>query len=513
MKNFVLFAFASIILISCGKSIDKNSFEGRVASVISDFDGVVLAVSGDLKSIIEKSGIQNGVLPAQYEATIKPYVEALTASINLEKPVFMMPMGSLSDNLGSGEFLVMFDVKDVERLKKEFKEMGFNLSKGKDVEFAVRGREAVGIYKGETGFVVMMERSEKLNENYINQLTKSMSAGKTVDGVVDYMAVKADMTMFFTGDKSQKLETSGMKELDEIAQKMSSLSKGTYWIAQMSFNDQEAVMTADFNYGKNLKKYMPMMGDALSEEAMAVIADENTFAVYAFNSQFEKAFSMIMDNLDEKTKAEMDKSLSMVGGMDKFKTMFTGEFAVAMASGTEDMNVSAFLGIGDKKQVQSLMDGFGMFVGLKKSGNGYEMDGNRLEFNDKGLMFTTNVEAMNQLKASKKSLSKQFGDFKFGSTPVSIFVDFQKMPKVKDFEDFAEAFKFFEFMTMSMDNNSAKMVFKSNKPNQNVLRTLIEAGLEMQRLEEIRQEKRAQEFEEMWGSWDDEDWDEEEWEF
>ena len=272
-------------------------------------------------------------------------------------------------------------------------------------------------------------------------------------------------------------------------------------------------MTADFNYGKNLKKYMPMMGDALSEEAMAVIADENTFAVYAFNSQFEKAFSMIMDNLDEKTKAEMDKSLSMVGGMDKFKTMFTGEFAVAMASGTEDMNVSAFLGIGDKKQVQSLMDGFGMFVGLKKSGNGYEMDGNRLEFNDKGLMFTTNVEAMNQLKASKKSLSKQFGDFKFGSTPVSIFVDFQKMAKVKDFEDFAEAFKFFEFMTMSMDNNSAKMVFKSNKPNQNVLRTLIEAGLEMQRLEEIRQEKRAQEFEEMWGSWDDEDWDEEEWEF
>jgi hypothetical protein len=133
--------------------------------VISDFDGVVLAVSGDLKSIIEKSGIQNGALPAQYEATIKPYVEALTTSINLDKPVFMMPTGSLSDNGGSGEFLVMFDVKDAERLKKEFKEMGFNLSKGKDVEFAVRGREAVGIYKGETGFAIIMERSEKLNEN------------------------------------------------------------------------------------------------------------------------------------------------------------------------------------------------------------------------------------------------------------------------------------------------------------------------------------------------------------
>lgn len=511
MKTILLSLIAlGLLASSCGKSIDKNSFEGRVASLIADFDGVNMALSMDLKSVVEKSGIKDGAIPEQYIATLEPFLDAMYSSINTEKQIFVAPIVDYTNVDRSGA-LILFDVKDAERLKKEFKEMGMTLSKKGDVEYDIRGSEAAGIFKGQTGFIIMSDGGSKLDEAYITKLTKSLGAGKTLEGVVDFVNLKADITMFFTGDKAQNLEKSGVKELDGMVENMSELSKGTYWIGQMSFNNQEAVMTMDFIYGKKMKKYMPLMNNELSADGKSVIINENTVLAYAMSGKFEQMINMLLDNMDEKTKEDVNKSLSMVGGTEKFKKMLTGEFAMSMAMNGEKPDLNVYLGIGDKKQIQSLMDGFGFFLGLKKSGDGYQMDENFLQFSDQGLLFAMDKANIDKMKSKKVAKTRALGDFKFGAAAISMFVDFKKLTGMEGMEDLSQAFANFDFMTLEISNTGGKAAIRSTKTNQNILRTLVEAAIEMQRLDQIKQEQRANEYDEMWGDLDDEDWGDEDW--
>lgn len=490
-------AFAFILLTACGKSIDKNSFEGRVASVISDFQGVNMALSMDLKSIIQKSGIRDGAIPKQQLATIKPYLDALSKSINMEKQVFMLPLLNYNGQTEPGG-VVLFDVKDVKRMKKEFKEMGINLSKKGELEYGTRETMVAGIFKNQTGFIVMTNDT-KDSEKMLTSFSKSLDAGKTVDGVVDFVNMKADMTFYVTGDKPQNIADSGMPEIDKLSKKMAEISKGTYWMGEMNFNNQEAVMTFDVTYGDNMEQYMPLVNDEISAEAKAVVADPNTIGAYAMSMKFDKFIDMIVSNLDEKTKEEVNKSLSMVGGLEQFKRMLTGEMAVAVTKADSTVQANAFIGIGDKKQVKTLIDGFGFFLGLEKSGDGYKMQENYLQFTDKGLLFAMSKEHLKKMKAGKIAKTRSLGDFKFGEAPFSMFMDIRMMSKMIGMEDFTESFKDFDYMTYEMTANSGKMVIKSTKANQNILRTLVEGFEEMQLRELKRQEEEQRAFEEMWG--------------
>lgn len=499
-----LILFTSIILISCGKSIDKNSLEGRTASFISDYAGVNLAMSFDVNKILDKSGIRDGAIPAQCLETIQPFIDALQESVNLEKQVFFIPFIDFSDADNSGG-LILFDVKDLDRLKKEFKEMGFNLTKKDHTEFGISGPESAGIFKEQTGFIVFMDSGSNMNESVIKNIAQSLDAGKTVDGVVDFVNMNSDMAMFYTGDKTQVIEKTGVAELDALSAKMSDLTRGTYWIGEMVFKDQEAVMTVDITFGKNMKQYLPLLSEGLSKEAQAVLVNESAFAAFAVSAHFEKIVDMLVSNLDAQARESLDKNMSMLGGLEKFREMFSGELSFSMAPGDEMPIISGFMGINDKKQLKSLLDGFGFFLGLKKNGDGYKMDDNFLQFSEKGLLFAMNQQNLKDMQNGKMLKTRKLGGFQFGAAPVSLFLDMKQMTKISGMEEFADVIQNFDYLTFEMSNNQGKMIIKSTKNNQNILRTLVEGFIEMQRLDQIRQEEIQREYE---AAWDDEDWGE-----
>lgn len=502
MKYFVFF-LTTAILLSCGKSIDKNTLEGRVASFVSLQEGVYMAVSMDLKNIIEKSGIKEGAIPEQYLSTITPYLDALFKSINLDKQVYMMPNINTS-NVDRSDFVLMFEVGDLNRLKKEIKEFGVNLKKKGDMEYGIKGEMAFGIFKGETAFLVFKDDGS-LDEKTLIEYGKNLSTGATIDGVVDFVIQKSDIVAFYTGEKMSNVDFGDFApELKLVASNMSELYVGTYWIARVDFNNQEALMEVDIHIGKNLKKYAPFLRPSLSDDSKSIVVSENTLMALAINANMEKIVSMIFDQLDDKTKDELNKQLAMLGGTEKFKQLLTGEFAFSMIADNEPVFTS-FVGIGDQKQVQALMDGFGFFLGLKKKGDIYDMDGAQLMFNDNGLMYAANADLMSKIKSKKGSKLRDMGGFKFGASPMSMFVDFKALVNLKDADDFTEVYKAFDYMFLEMSEKGGKGVIRSIKSNQNILRTLVESVIEMQRLDEIRQSERDAQFEEMWG---DEDWDE-----
>jgi hypothetical protein len=501
MKYF-LFLFCTAVLLSCGKSIDKNTIEGRVASFISLQEGVYMAVSLDMKNIIEKSGIKDGAIPSQYLSTITPYLDALYASINLDKQVFMMPKINTT-NVDRSDFVLMFEVGDLTRLKKEIKEFGVNLNKKGDLEYGIKGGLAFGIFKGETGFFVFKDNGS-IDDKTIQAYGKHMGKGETIDGVVDFVSQKSDLVAFYTGEKMSNADFGDLApELKQMGTNMSELYKGTYWTARVDFNDQEASMEIDINIGKNLKKYAPFLRPALSEESKSIVVAENTLMAFAVNANMEKFISMILDQLDDKTKDELNKQLSMLGGTDKFKQLLTGEFAIAVIADEQPI-FTAFVGIGDQKQVKSLLDGFGFFLGLKKQGDIYDMDGAQLMFNDKGLLYAANADLMSKMKPKKSFKLRDMGGFKFGSAPMSMFVDFKAMLNLQDVDDFKEVLNSFDYMFVEMSEKGGKGTIRSTKSNQNILRTLVEAFIEMQRLDELRQAELEAQYKDL----SDEEWDE-----
>jgi len=497
MKNIFYFLSITFIATSCGKSIDKNSFEGRVASYISQHQGSYMAFSMDLKNIIEKSGIEKGAIPEQYLNTIKPYMDALKASINLEKQVFVIPTIN-TKNIDQSEFLVLFDIKNADRLKKEFKEMGVSLKKKGNLEFGIKPDATVGLFNGETGFILFSDGAMKVNEEMVVSMGKELAKGATIEGVVDFVTLKSDITAFYTGDKMSSIDFPDVPELSNITKSMNELYKGTYWIAQVSFEKQEARMEIDIHFGDKLDEYAPFLRDKLSKEAVSVAASGSTFFAMAFNMDFGNFFNMIFEQLDQKTKDELNKQLSMLGGTDKFKQLLTGEFAMAMSMPEEDLKFNVFAGTGDRKQIQSMLDGFGFFLGITKSGDTYEMDGNLIEFTDKGIVIASSQADLKAIKSGNSPKSRKMGDFEFGAMPVSMFVDFGKMGAFADYEELKYVTSVFDYAYFQSDGYKSFGLIRSFKSNQNILRTMIESAIEVQRLEIIRVEREAREYEEMY---------------
>lgn len=507
MKHYLFLLLSTTILLSCGKSIDKNTLEGRVASFISLQEGVYMAVSMDLKNIIDKSGIRDGTIPDQYLSVITPYLDALTESINMDKQVYMMPNINTA-NIDNSGFVLMFEIKNVDRFKKEIKEFGVKLKKKGDLEYGFKSDGAFGVYKGETGFVVFSEYGQKIDEALILAYGKNMGKGKTIAGVVDFVTQKSDIVAFYTGEKMSNFNLGDMApEMKDLSTKMNTLYEGTFWIAKVDFKDQEAVLEVDFTIGKNLKKYAPFLNTSLSDESKSIVVSEKTLMAFAINANMDNLMSMIFDQLDDKTKDELNKQLSMLGGTEKFKKLFSGEFALSVIAEDEPVFTS-FVGIGDRKQVQSLMDGFGFFLGLNKKGDLYDMDGAKLMFNDAGLLYAGTDDLMSKMKAKKMLKLRDMGGFKFGSSPMSMFIDFKALLNMKDAEEFADLIKAFDYMYFQMNEKGGNGVIRSTKSNQNILRTLVESAIEMQRLDEIRQAEQDA----MYKDWDEEDWVDEEWE-
>jgi hypothetical protein len=270
MKHYFFLLLTAALLFSCGKSVDKNTLEGRAASFISLQEGVFMAVSMDIKNIIEKSGIKDGAIPEQYLNTISPYLDALYKSINLDKQVFMMPIVN-TKNPDKSDFVFMFEVGDLKRLKKEIKEFGVNLKKKGDLEYGAKSEGAFGIFKGETAFFVFSEVNT-IDDKRLLEYGSNLSKGETVDGVVDFVTTKSDMVAFYTGDKMSNFDFAQMApELGDMGKKLNKLYEGTFWMAKVDFKDQDAVMEVNLTMGKNLKKYGPFMNASLSDDAQSVL--------------------------------------------------------------------------------------------------------------------------------------------------------------------------------------------------------------------------------------------------
>lgn len=508
MRFYVLVTAVLAVLFSCGKSVDKNSFEGRVSSLMAANEDLSLAISMDLQSVIKKSGILDGALPEQYLSTAKPYLDALMESVNLEKQVFMMPAVDFNNPEQMGA-VVMFDIKNVDRLKKEFKELGVNLTKKGNIEFGIKDEIGLAIFKNETGVLVFSDDKIEISEAHIQKYVESLSKGKTMDGLDEFVMTKADMAMFTPADRiSADPSSLGLSSNENAMNKYNELMSGTHTLMTMNFNDQEAVLDFKGTFGKGMKKFLPILKSKASKEAQAVLISDDTFLAYSMNMDMGKLIDILLSMISEEDKAQLDKTLMMAGGLDKVRNFFTGEMSMAMSppkNGSDAPETNFYLGIGDIQQVKSLVDGFGSFLSINKSGDDYEMEGNVMSFTKTGLVFSTNKANLSSLKYGKSANARKMEGFSFGGAGMTFFADFAKMKKLaNNDEDLLNIMSKFDFVIAEINQNDGTAKLRSTDKTKNILRTLVELGVDMAQKESSRYQDDTD-----WGSedWDDEEWD------
>lgn len=501
-RLFTILLTLTIVLASCGSKIEQGSLEGRVAALAENHENVFVIMSVDLDKIITKSGVFDGAVPEQFVATAKPFKEALYASINLEKPLYALVEGPMKRDAPE-HVIVLFEVKDATKLKAEFKDM--NVQFTGDDKFSTANRDEMGIalIENKIGMMIINVSGAEVSAQQLKQYADNSGKVSKDKLLAEKIMERADMTFVTMLDRVYGVIPENEAMSLEAMATMKENAKGSYFLAKMNFNEGQAEMNVDYTFGEGMQKYLPAFSGAPSNAALSALGSGSPIFAMAMNMDFKKMVNNIYENIPAKDRAEIDQALAMVGGKDKVADMFTGEFALAAYSQSEQFDplFNAFLGLNDASYLKTLVTGFGPMAGMRTAEDGTYIFGDdaRMKLDDKSMVFSSDVEGFDELINGKKGQLIVPKGVEFGKTGFSMFVDFSKLDP-KDFPRDARMFvEALSYMSVNGDDNGMKAILKAKSSDKNILRQLVEMGMES-----MNTTFNDEEFEE----WDDEEWDE-----
>jgi hypothetical protein len=481
MKGLVALVLMSFLLLACGTKLEKGSLEARVASLVEQNDQVFVVMSMDLNAILDKSGIFDGAIPAQYAAFITPYKSALYEAVNMEKPIYALAEGPISSFDGLHRVVVLVELKDADKFKKELKGIGLEWKSEKGMEYALKNDAAIAILDGKVGMMVINpQTSEGIALADLKAYAKQADQKAKDDKLIESIFQKGDITVVTVVDRIYSiLEKSSGYSAEQVAN-FKKDAKDTYGMAVMNFEKGQATMDVWYELGPGMKKFYPMLENSVSSEALASLGGGSPIFAMAVNFEFEKFFNNMYEGLGESEKAEMNQALAMVGGKDKIAKMFTGEYLFAVYSGKEksEPTINAYVGLNDGSYLRTLMDGFGVMMGMRSEGKDVYAFGEdaKILLNDKKMIATTNPARFNDLVNGKGGAIKAPGNFSFGKSPFSMFADFTKLD-AKDFDpEMRIVLESLEYMTGEGSDKGFKVILVSKNKEMNILRNLIETG-------------------------------------
>lgn len=485
--KFKAFFIASLLLVSvlssCGSSLDKGSIEGRVAGIADNDTNIFAIFSIDLDNIIQKSGIFDGALPEQYVSTIMPFKSALYESVNTDKPVFGMIAGPLQRNEDPDKILLMFEIKDVTKLKNEFKELDITFKGDDKFSFASRDEMSIGLIENKIALMIVNLSDKNLNEEDFKKYVK-MSAEKVKnEKLIEAVLTQGDLTAVLLMERISGATNMEKGAPGAYGKNFKNTTKDSYMIAKMNFNEGQADIEMNYHFGENMQEYLPMFSKSVSQEAINSIGSGSPIFAIAMNFDFKKLIDNIYVNLEPNDQAEVNQALAMAGGKDKIKEMFTGEFAFAMYesnNASKDPNMNGYIGLNDASYLKTLITGFGPMAGMTTEADGsYKFrDDVQLKLDDKKLVYSTNVSSFSKLVNGTKGKLEVPSGFTFGNKAISMFLDFSKLDP-KDFPADSRMFiDAFSYMFVEGDDNGIKAVLKAKSGKKNILRQLVELGIE-----------------------------------
>jgi len=475
IRFFALLMLASLFLTSCGKdSVEKGTLKGRTASIIENNKNIIVFAKADVDEIINKSGIFDGAIPEQYAAFIKVYKESIFNALDMNQPIHILLEGPVKNNMPQAVYL-LFEVKDFAKLKKELTDLGGETKEKGGISFFAQDNMAVGV-KEKFGILLISPNKATTFDEMKAVIASSEHDVKNeklakILNSEDDISVGMELGRFATFASS--MDDNAKESLKNYKKDM----EGSYTLLGVNLETGKATMKMDFLFEKAMDQYKPFNESSVSSEALHSIGGGNPIFALALNLNYEKLFNLFYNSLPKDQQAEIDNTLSMVGGKGKVAKMFTGEVAFAVGEvdpTTFTSKISAYAGLNDASYLKSLVSGFAGFAGLSPQKDDlYSSEAMDLKLTDKKVVFTTNKSSFNDAVAGKSPEVIAPEGFKFGNSPLSGFVDFNKLD-TNDFDVHVKAvLRAMNYVTIEGSNDGITVVLKSKAGKENILREIV----------------------------------------
>ncbi len=463
LKQILPILVGFLFLVACSGNNDRPIKE-CVSAFMHDNELIIAFGSLNYSQILEKAEYK------KIEKLGSLIEERLADALNPESPVYFAIEGPFDSNGNPTATYVFLDVQNKDTLEDRLASSGLFIEEAGDMKYSLNDDLSVGI-KGNLAIVVIKKEDydgKLILEGAFNKTKGELSGGKTDELLSknNDIALNANLeNLYSTSNTSlSKLSKPKQKELTEMV-------KDSYVHASINFENGKMLFKTENLFSAALENRMFFKDDARAsvlsnlgkgKARIGIAASIDMKKAESFIDDFAADFKEKMINSD--TKSALAVMLLGDGPLNK---VFSGVAGLVLVGEPQIMGFVPELNfnVGIGKEGKPLFE----IWAASKSGDRF-----KYTITDKNLIGSSPNAGVGMSSLLIPSCGKDFG-----KKGISGFIDFQGL----DVESFYlpgayKSINVIKNITFKVDNKGSEMVINTTKPNQNILKQIIDLNTE-----------------------------------
>lgn len=312
MKRFTQFSIMLITLSFLGACSTTKTRNDKVSAIINGIDNPVLISSFNPQNLIDKSGLNDNVLPYTEGVFAQYLASSEETGIDYSEQVQIV----VSKGKGLSPFIyAIFKVKDNEMFKVVVKEELSATVKEKDGYQYFAKDESVVVWNEEFAIHSNISKSmadmftgsnKKFVDERLNKLISLIELadkGESNETYTDFLNHQADVSIHYDSEGMYKtilgVQSSLNQKSDELKQFKDELVGNSMDIF-MNFNNENVNVTFDANYGEILKEKLNFVSEeGIDESFFQYGKSANPVLKYALHFDIDKLNEFVEDMGEE----------------------------------------------------------------------------------------------------------------------------------------------------------------------------------------------------------------------
>lgn len=508
LAGFVLFSLS----VSCSseeEGEDRNR-EERISAMFNGADNAFAMFSIDVGNIIEKSGVNDGVLPIQFQFLMDQVLQYIKdekmTGIDMDAKVHVFV-----DTDGADEpeyFIANIMLKDQSAFQAFVeKELDFKMISEEKAETPVaqsRDKQMLATWN-EKGYAILVNaNSRKAAENgkkYLEKLWENQTKADLDKDILAYLKNDADISFFAKGNKTAdfvEIQANNQKdqEVHDLMEKMQEYTKGSHSAAYITFNNGNITVKNEIKWNdKFIQEYPYLRKGGVDPEIMNYLSkDGKAIGIGNVSLNMDALWSFFDFVAPAELKTEMDKEMKSAGvALEMLKSAVSGDIAVALngfnfpmdEEGAYDQsNDKVYFSLAMSTKNSALIDEvMSQSPDLQGGDRFYYVKGINYIITDKFLVVTSDAELANNIKEGK-TVPVNMGAMNEASTASEIngVFDFkllnESLKGLPGTDEVSQVTDLFDHITFNADMNGSEFILYFKEKNQNALRVVTASASE-----------------------------------
>jgi hypothetical protein len=512
MKKMMKITVAALVglLVLTGCKADRTR-EEKAAAIIGKIESPFLVISTTPQNLMDKSGVQDGVLPFTYELILDFFIDEAVTGIDYSvKTQLVVAKGESFQPSFYGIFKIKDEAKFKELIEKEAnativeKEGMKTAVKEKDGYAVVWNEEFAIISNIPIDFSAMFTGGSggANGDKVVNKLIGLINAAEEEEvntTYADFLKKDADIAMYYDGKGFYAYMKEMMMDEQEEVEKMRATYEGLTSEIYLNFNDGAVDFEFINHMSDELKTELSFIRDkGITGKLLGYANSPNPIMVGGYNLDLAKFFDYVESSLEEDAYNEMEEDMLAMGlTVDEFKSCMSGEL-IYLIDRVVSVEETVDYGYGEPYTYTAQTPMFALVAGvsnpsviqklladsLKMPNGAYHM-GDAYVVLDGDVLFASNDSAWAGKVIAKSTTTVSKGTDLIAANPFAMFVDFTSLSQMGGMEDAAAFLSIFTEFSGGAKLDGGTFTLKLKDASQNSLRVITQAVAD----ELARQEK------------------------